>query len=263
MDRSPCFDSPFWCLSGITVSFYHVDLAFIVVTLYHNNMMKTIAVISQKGGAGKTTLSVHLAVAAHLAGYGSAIFDLDPQATAEMWGGWRKDAPPEVIAAKAATLRRGLDKARGAGGEVILLDTPGAAAAEALSAAEAADLILIPCRPRSFDLGAIIQTAALARSTGKPAYLVFNATTTRPGPIRAEAREIADSLKLSVAPVRLAERAAFHKATEEGRTAQELEPAGKAAAEVAALWEWVCDRLSMTPIRTDTTEALSNGNAEA
>jgi chromosome partitioning protein len=172
-----------------------------------------------------------------------------------MWGGWRKEEPPEVIAAKAATLGRGLERARSAGGELILLDTPGAAAAEALAATEAADLILIPCRPRAFDLGAIIQTAAVARASGKPAFLVFNATTTRPGAIRADAREVADSLKLPVAPVRLAERAAFHRATEEGRTAQEIEPEGKAAAEVAALWEWVCDRLSMTPKRLDTTEA--------
>ena len=90
-------------------------------------MMKTIAVISQKGGAGKTTLAVHLAVAAQQAGYGAAIFDLDPQATAEMWGQWRKDQPPEVIPAKPATLARTLDKVREAGAEVLVLDTPGAA----------------------------------------------------------------------------------------------------------------------------------------
>lgn len=208
-------------------------------------MMKIIAIISQKGGAGKTTIAIHLATAAHLVGYEAAIFDLDPQATAETWGQWRDERPPEVVPAKGATLTRNLDRARAAGAGLIVLDTPGAAEGAALAAAEAADLILIPCRPRSFDLAAIRQTASLARSTGKPAFLVFNATTTRPGQIRADAREIAAGIGLEIAPPRLAERAAYHKATEEGRTAQEVEPNGKAAAEVTALWEWTCERINL------------------
>ena len=124
-------------------------------------MMKIVAVISQKGGAVKTTLAIHLAAAAHGAGYGAAIFDMDPQATAETWGQWRGDKPPEVLPAKAATLARSLDKAREAGADVLVLDTPGAAEGASLAAANVADLILIPCRPRSFDLAAVQQTATL------------------------------------------------------------------------------------------------------
>lgn len=214
-------------------------------------MMKIVAVISQKGGAGKTTIAVHLATAAHLAGYETAIFDLDPQATAETWGQWREDRPPEVISAKGATLARSLDRARSAGAGLIVLDTPGAAEGAALAAAEAADLILIPCRPRSFDLAAVRQTAALTRSTGRPTFLVFNATTPRVGQVRADAREVVAGIGLEIAPVRLAERAAFHKATEDGRTVQEIEPNGKAAAEIAALWEWTCERLNLSPCYRD------------
>src|SRR4051812_28966247 len=114
--------------------------------------MKTVAVISQKGGAGKTTLAIHLAVSAQRAGLTSAIFDLDPQATAETWGQWRDEKPPEVVPAKAATLTRAIDKAEAAGVGVLVLDTPGAAEGAALAAAAAADLILIPCRARAFDL---------------------------------------------------------------------------------------------------------------
>jgi chromosome partitioning protein len=59
--------------------------------------MATVAVISQKGGAGKTTLALNLAVAAHAAGRVSLVFDTDPQATASQWAAWRQDRPPEVI----------------------------------------------------------------------------------------------------------------------------------------------------------------------
>lgn len=59
--------------------------------------MPTIAIISQKGGAGKTTLALHLAAAAQDAGAVSLIIDTDPQATASQWAAWRQDAPPEVI----------------------------------------------------------------------------------------------------------------------------------------------------------------------
>lgn len=210
--------------------------------------MQTIAIISQKGGAGKTTLAIHLAVSAQLAGYSAAILDLDPQATAETWGQWREDRPPEVMPAKAATLPRTLDKAREAGVGVLVLDTPGAAEGAALAAATAANLILIPCRPRSFDLAAVRQTAAVARTTGRPIWLVFNGTAPR-GQVRADAREVAAGIGLAIAPVQLAERAAFHRATEIGQAAQEMELGGKAAGEAEALWQWVCLQLSLSSRR--------------
>ena len=206
--------------------------------------MHTIAVISQKGGVGKTTLAIHLAVAAHQAGYAATIFDLDPQATAETWGQWRDERPPEVIPAKAATLVRALGKAMEAGVGLLVLDTPGAAEGAALAAVAAADLILIPCRPRAFDLAAVRQTATLARGTDKPVWLVFNCTASR-GQVRADAREMATGIGLAIAPVQMAERAAYHKAAENGQAAQEMEPNGKAAAEVAALWQWACQQIGL------------------
>ena len=72
--------------------------------------MRTIAVISQKGGAGKTTLALHIAVAAELAGYNTVLLDMDPQGTAEAWSEWRKEAPPVVIPAKVGTLVRTMEK---------------------------------------------------------------------------------------------------------------------------------------------------------
>jgi len=207
--------------------------------------MRTIAVVSQKGGAGKTTLALHIAVAAELSGLSTAMLDLDPQGTAEAWAAWRKEEPPEVIGAKASTLPRTLEKAATAGADLVVIDTPPMAQAEARAAAQAADLILIPCRPRPFDLHAIQTTAGLVLDMGKPAFVIFNAGPPRGTVAYTEATEVATLIGFKVAPVHLTERAAFHVATRDGRSAQEMEPEGKAAAEVAAIWTWICAQLQV------------------
>ena len=146
--------------------------------------MKTVAIVSQKGGAGKTTLALHIAVAAEAAGYPSAIMDMDAQGTAEAWGTWRSEAPPIVLAAKATTLARRLEQAAQAGAGVAVIDTPPIAEAEARAAVTAADLVLIPCRPNAFDLHAIRSTAGLVSYAGKKAFLVFNGgAAPRPCPL--------------------------------------------------------------------------------
>jgi len=142
--------------------------------------MRTIAVVSQKGGAGKTTLAVHLATEAARS-FITLIVDTDPQATASRWSEWRGGREPEVIDCGAPSLLAGkLSRAADLGAELAVIDTPPHADAMARQAASLADLILIPCRPRAFDLAAIEATAELVRSSRKPAFVVFNA-----GPPRA------------------------------------------------------------------------------
>jgi chromosome partitioning protein len=218
----------------------------IAIQCYPAIRMRTIAVVSQKGGAGKTTLALHIAVAAEMAGQSTAMLDLDPQGTAEAWAAWRKDEPPEVIGAKASTLQRTLEKASIAGAALVVIDTPPMAQAEARAAAQCADLILIPCRPRPFDLHAIQTTAGLILDIGKPAFVIFNAGPPRGIVAYSEAAEVATMIGFKVAPVHLTERAAFHVATRNGRSAQEIEPEGKAAAEVADLWAWIGEQLHLT-----------------
>jgi chromosome partitioning protein len=207
--------------------------------------MKTTAIISQKGGAGKTTLALHLAVAGYLAGYDTGLIDLDPQGTAETWGSWRQDQPPTVIGAKAATLARTLDKARGAGADLVFIDTPPLAQAEARAAVEAADLILVPCQLRIFDLDAIKVTAGLLKSSGKAAFVVFNRTPSRAPQLYRQGVEAVGAMGMAAAPMMLVERAAYHHAEQDGKAAQELDPSSKAAMELAELWGWLCGQLSI------------------
>src|SRR5690349_8270844 len=190
--------------------------------------MRTVAVVSQKGGAGKTTLALHMAVAAEQSGYSAVLIDMDPQGTAEAWSEWRKEAPPVVIPAKTATLTRTLEKAGQYGAELIVMDTPPLAEAEARAAARTADLVLVPCRPNAFDLHSIRTTADLTRFAAKPAFAVFNAGPIAAPRLYAETADLVTEIGLQVAPVRLSERAAFRHATGSGQAAQEIEPDGKA-----------------------------------
>ena len=137
--------------------------------------MPTIAIISQKGGAGKTTLALHLAAAAEDAGHTALVIDLDPQATASQWAAWRKDAPPVVIDSAPPRLAAKIEQATAQGATFIVIDTPPHADSAASAAVEAADLVLIPCRPSAFDLAAIKTTASLVKMRGKPAFVIFTA----------------------------------------------------------------------------------------
>ena len=221
--------------------------------------MKVVAVVSQKGGAGKTTLALHIAVAAERTSLSAAILDMDPQGTAERWSEWRKEEPPAVVAAKATTLSRRLEQAKAADGNLVVIDTPPLAQTEAREAARIADLILIPCRPSAFDLDAIRITADLANDIRKPAFVIVNAGPPHGTAVYRDVAETVEQFGLKVAPARLAERAAFRHAVREGKSVQELEPDSKAAEEVAILWYWIAGQLgilkSHNPVISSKAEA--------
>jgi chromosome partitioning protein len=208
--------------------------------------MRTIAIISQKGGAGKTTLAIQLATAA-TRDQVALLIDTDPQATASRWAQWRGNRDPEVIDCGAPSLlATKLAKAAELSAELAVIDTPPHADAMARQAAKLADLILIPCRPRAFDLAALETTAELVRASGKPAAVVFNAGPPRAPLIYREAADlVSGGFGLAIAPVALSERAAFHHSAATGRTATEVAAGGKAADEACALWRWTCEQLDL------------------
>jgi len=214
--------------------------------------MKTLAIVSQKGGVGKTTIAVHLAVAAARAGHSVAIIDLDPQATAAQWGDWRSqvaageaDPNPVVVAAPHARLTPTLKEAEKMGIDLVILDSPPAADSAAVAAAKAADFVLIPTRASAFDLHAIKTTAELVRVAQKPSAVLLNAVPARANTLIDEVASIIHSLQLNIAPVCLVDRAALRHAVINGQTAAEFEPLGKAAEEVREVYRWVCGRLDL------------------
>ena len=206
--------------------------------------MKTVAIISQKGGSGKTTLAVHLATAAAKAGHVAAIIDLDPQATATSWGDRRVTEMPEAISGQAVRLPALMKAARDNDVGFLVLDTAPNADQTATLAARSADLVLIPCRAAAFDLEAIETTLLLTKAANKPAYVVLNAVPPRSG-IGNEAAKGLAGRGATVAPCQLTQRAAYSHSVIDGRTAQEFDPEGKAAEEIRELYRWVCGCVDM------------------
>lgn len=201
--------------------------------------MWTVAVISQKGGAGKTTIALNLAVAAQQRGMPAAVLDIDPQASATRWVDAR-GRPPVVTAAQASRLPILLAAERRQGAAVTLIDTGPANDSAALAAARLADLILIPCRASALDVDAIGASLHLGHElAGKPTYVILNAVLARSSMADEAAATLARA-GVAVAPVRLGQRADFINPLAAGLVAEEWAPHGKAAAEVAALWAWVC-----------------------
>ena len=127
--------------------------------------MKIIAILSQKGGAGKTTLAIHLAVAAGLMRHEAVIIDLDPQSSATSWKDSREGDTPVVVSAQFSRLATVLEAAKKGGADLAIIDTAPHSESASLAAARAANLILIPCRPAILDLRAISNTIDIAHST--------------------------------------------------------------------------------------------------
>jgi chromosome partitioning protein len=206
--------------------------------------MKTLSILSQKGGAGKTTLAIHLAVAAELGGKQTALIDIDPQASSTSWGDSREGENPAVVSSQASRLEKVLEAARNAGAKLAIIDTAPHSESASLAAARAADFILIPCRPAILDLRAIGNTIDLVKLANKPASIILNTVPPR-GNLAEEAKAAIAIYEILVCPIHIGNRAAFSNSLTAGLTAQEYEPQGKAANEIKQLYQWICKQASM------------------
>lgn len=200
--------------------------------------MRTIALISQKGGAGKTTLAAALAVAGERAGLSSVLVDLDPQASAAQWGDLRAADTPTVTYAPATRLKPVLAAAAEAGAELAIIDTAPQVADAALEAARASDFVLIPCRPAAADLRAIRASIDLVRIAERPSAVVLNAAPVS-NPLTAQALEAVEAYGVCACPVVVHQRIAHVHAFTAGKAAVETDPSSKAAGELEALFAWL------------------------
>lgn len=206
--------------------------------------MKTLAIIAQKGGSGKTTIAVHMAVCAVRQNFHTALIDLDPQGSASDWNESREEAfKLDAIKANSGQLAALLKQAKAAGADLAIIDTAPHSNSSAAIAAQLADFVLIPCRPARFDLKAIGSTVEITKLAGTPAIVVINAAPR--GKLADEASAALNQQGIKVFPAVLQNRAAYSHAVIDGRSVHEYEPNGKAAEEIDALFNCVRQELKI------------------
>lgn len=134
-----------------------------------------------------------------------------------------------------------IEQAREAGATFIVIDTPPHADAAASKAMEAADLVLIPCRPSAFDLSAVRTTARLVQLLAKPAFVVFTAGPPRADRLHSDAGKLVEAYGIPACPHRTADRAVFRHASALGKTVFEMEAGAKAIGEIEQVHMWACE----------------------
>lgn len=204
--------------------------------------MHTLTFLSQKGGSGKTTLAVHVAVAAHESGERVVIVDTDIQRSATTWSEARLTETPAVVPVAAAELDAVMNASRHDAMTLCIIDTAPHAAPDAARVARAADLVVIPCRPTAFDLAAVGSAVEIVKAAKARAVFVLSACPFR-SPEIAETRAVLADYGFSVAPVEITDRRAFARAVATGRAVTEFENHGKAAEEIRALWKWLKEQM--------------------
>ncbi|EAZ7030462.1 MULTISPECIES: ParA family protein [Pseudomonadota] len=204
--------------------------------------MKILVLASQKGGAGKTTLAAHLAVAAEQAGAGPAVLiDTDPQGSLSAWWNSREADTPALAAATLAELPAKLAALAEAGFELAVIDTPPAITAAISDVVKLADFVLIPTRPSPHDLRAVGSTVDIAQEAGRPfAFAVTQAKPTARLTVQAVA---ALSAHGAVAPAIVHDRVDYAASMVDGRTVQEADSKSRSAEEIAQLFAFVQERM--------------------
>jgi len=200
-----------------------------------------IVIASSKGGSGKTTTTIHLAVCAQLAGETVAIVDCDPQGSALAWASAREAAQPIVAGAEPRDIAKALAKARSAGCSTIVVDTQPRASASLQYIVREADFVVIPVQPSPLDLATGEGTQRVVQAVGKPFAFLLSRCPVR-SPDVALSRTTLEAYGGDVFDATIGDRRIYSRSLQTGRSCQEYEPASDASREIAALWDELARR---------------------
>jgi chromosome partitioning protein len=202
--------------------------------------MKTIAFFNSKGGAGKSTLAVHLGVAAAY-DRATALLDADPQGTLKAWSAVRQHESPVVLAVSAASLAGDLARLASQKVALCVLDCPPYITAESAKLVALCDFIIVPVQPTMPDIAGCNHAVDIIKSTGKPFAFVVNRAPAR-------APEVAQAIEAlsqwgEVCPVIVGDRRSFSRALASGQSVIEFEDGSAAAKEAATACTWILSKI--------------------
>lgn len=204
--------------------------------------MLTIALASQKGGAGKTTLAGHLAVQAELSDAGPvAMVDADPQGSLADWWNARVAETPVFAHTSLSRLRDDVKRMEDSGIRLLVIDTPPAITATIGEVIAISDLVVVPTRPSPHDLRSVGRTVDLVEQYGKPLVFVINGA--HPTARITNQAVFALSQHGTLAPAIIHQRTDFASSMIDGRTVMEVRRKTRSADEIFQLWEYLQRRL--------------------
>ena len=201
-----------------------------------------LAMASLKGGSGKTTVGLNLAVAAEEAGLRTVVIDVDPQQASARWGDIRatKGDAPTVISAMAARLPQALGAASQLGAKLVVVDTAAHAEGILTSTIEVADLVLIPCRATVIDLQHLAATVQLAELRERNVAVFLNAVPLG-STDRLQAGKVVTDMGINLVPACISNLVSYTRAITAGQGVTEFDPSGRAAAEIRILFNEITE----------------------
>jgi chromosome partitioning protein len=216
--------------------------------------MHIVALVTQKGGTGKSSLAVSLAAAASESGLKVVVLDIDPQGTTGEWYKRRTGEAPVVQSISWANLSSRLYRLGQQGYDLAIVDTPGADSHAASEAMKEAHFCLLPVRPSVADIEASKPTVRYLNEHNKPFAFVLNQCPTGGRTSRTANARMALQLLGGLCDPTVAHRSDHVDALGTGLGVTEFSPFGKAADEVRAVLQWLTVRLRRLDTATETTD---------
>ena len=208
--------------------------------------MMIVGVIGQKGGGGKTTTSLGLAVAAAEKGKAAVVIDLDQQANSAKWRDRRESDNVAVIGTLQSRIRQTLEVARSHGAQYVVIDSPGHNDSAAMETVRASDIVILPVEAQMFHLETLPAMRDLIRVAGdKPTWIFINKLHPAAS-IQAEKLKkiLADTYGMAVCPVHWSRLDVYATSADVGLTPLEQAPEGKAAEDIRSLYNFTCQQIN-------------------